>query len=166
MSIVTVSTPAGPFTIIAADTTVLAAGFTTDAEGLLSRVHPDHRGPAAANMDHIVKAVDAYFAGDLTAINAISTTQHTGGIFQAHAWSVMRDIPPGAPLTYRQFAALAGRAQAVRAAAAACARNAVALFVPCHRVVRSDGGLGGYRWGLDVKRFLIAHERQITKTGS
>ena len=51
----------------------------------------------------------------------------------------------------------------MRAAASACARNAAALFVPCHRVVRTDGTLGGYRWGLDVKRSLIAHE---SETGS
>ena len=61
-------------------------------------------------------------------------------------------------MTYTEYAAKAGRPLAVRAAAAACARNAAALFVPCHRVVRTDGGLGGFRWGLPVKRWLLAHE--------
>ncbi|MEU4712555.1 MGMT family protein, partial [Micromonospora purpureochromogenes] len=54
------------------------------------------------------------------------------------------------------------RPAAVRAAAAACARNAAALFVPCHRVLRTDGTLGGYRWGLDVKEWLLGHERRLT----
>ena len=65
-------------------------------------------------------------------------------------------------MTYTGFAELAGRPRAVRAAAAACARNAAALFVPCHRVLRTDGGLGGFRWGLDVKKWLLGHERQLT----
>jgi len=67
-------------------------------------------------------------------------------------------VPPGQPVTYSEYAALAGRPAAVRAAASACARNAAALFVPCHRVVRISGAMGGFRWGLDVKRWLLAHE--------
>ena len=76
----------------------------------------------------------------------------------------MREIKPGEPITYTAFAALAGRPAAVRAAAQACARNAPALFVPCHRVLRTDGGLGGYRWGLDVKKWLLGHERRLPVT--
>jgi methylated-DNA-[protein]-cysteine S-methyltransferase len=70
----------------------------------------------------------------------------------------MREIKPGAPVTYSEFARLAGRPAAIRAAAAACARNPVALFTPCHRVLRLDGSLGGYRWGLPVKQLLLEHE--------
>jgi methylated-DNA-[protein]-cysteine S-methyltransferase len=73
-------------------------------------------------------------------------------------------------VTYTGYARLAGRPAAVRAAAQACARNAVALFVPCHRVVRTDGTLGGYRWGLGVKRWLLDHElagtTQMAEIGS
>jgi methylated-DNA-[protein]-cysteine S-methyltransferase len=75
-----------------------------------------------------------------------------------HAWGVLRTVEPGEPVTYTGYAALAGRPAAVRAAASACARNAAALFVPCHRVVRTGGGLGGFRWGTDVKRWLLDHE--------
>ena len=78
--------------------------------------------------------------------------QRGGGAFLTHAWDVLRTVPAGAPVTYREFAALAGRPPAIRAAAQACARNAAALFVPCHRVLRTDGTLGGFRWGLPVKR--------------
>ena len=84
--------------------------------------------------------------------------QHTTGPFLAHAWRIMRDIKPGAPVTYTGFAELAGRPAAIRAAATACARNAAALFVPCHRVLGTDGTLRGYRWGLDVKTWLLRHE--------
>jgi methylated-DNA-[protein]-cysteine S-methyltransferase len=84
--------------------------------------------------------------------------QHTGGPFLAHSWHTLRAVPAGEPLSYTGFAALAGRPAAVRAAAQACARNAAALFVPCHRVLRNDGTLGGFRWGLPVKRWLLDHE--------
>ncbi|WP_333926853.1 methylated-DNA--[protein]-cysteine S-methyltransferase [Sphingomonas sp. LR61] len=61
-------------------------------------------------------------------------------------------------MTYTEFAGAMGRPDAVRAAASVCARNAPALFVPCHRVLRSDGTLGGFAWGLDVKRSLLERE--------
>ena len=77
---------------------------------------------------------------------------------QAAGWSALRGIQPGHPLTYSEFAAALGSPSAVRAAASICARNAPALFVPCHRVLRSDGSLGGFAWGLDVKRELLARE--------
>ena len=69
-----------------------------------------------------------------------------------------RQVPPGRPVSYRRYAELTGRPTAVRAAAGACAWNAAALFVPCHRVVRTDGGLGGFRWGVRIKRWLLDHE--------
>jgi len=70
----------------------------------------------------------------------------------------MRQIPPGQTWSYAELAAKAGRPDASRAAGSACARNLVAPFVPCHRVVRSDGTLGGYYYGLPVKEWLLAHE--------
>jgi len=71
---------------------------------------------------------------------------------------VLRSVAPGEPVTYTELAAMAGRPDAARAAASACARNACGLFVPCHRVVRTGGGLGGYRYGLGVKQWLLDHE--------
>lgn len=161
----TVATPAGPFTIlVGADGAVRAAGFGTDPQALLALTHPTLRGPVRerADLGTVTGAVAAYLAGDLAAIDAVPVRQHTDGVFMAHAWQVLRDVKPGDPVTYTGFAALAGRPPAVRAAAAACARNAVALFVPCHRVLRTDGSLGGYRWGLDVKKWLLGHERPLT----
>jgi methylated-DNA-[protein]-cysteine S-methyltransferase len=154
----TIDTPVGPFTIAASGDCVLASGFTDDAGTLLALVHPGLRDDGAdADLDVIVKATRAYFDGDLTAIDGVPVAQR-GGEFLGHAWEVLRTVPAGAPVTYTDYARLAGRPPAVRAAAQACARNAAALFVPCHRVVRTDGSLGGYRWGLDVKRSLLAHE--------
>jgi methylated-DNA-[protein]-cysteine S-methyltransferase len=154
----TIETPAGPFTIVASGDAVLAAGFTGDASALLALVHPALRdADADADLDVIVKAAQAYFDGDLAAIDAVPVAQKSGE-FLGHAWDVLRAVPAGTAVTYAEYARLAGRPPAVRAAAQACARNAAALFVPCHRVVRTDGSLGGYRWGLDVKQWLLAHE--------
>jgi methylated-DNA-[protein]-cysteine S-methyltransferase len=166
MASTTIGTPFGPFTIIAKDTTVLAAGFTGDVAALLPLVHPDLRTEADAELDLITKSVDAYCDGNLTAIDEIAVTQRTGGAFLAQSWDLLRSIPAESPVTYREFAERAGRPAAIRAAAQACARNAAALFVPCHRVVRTGGGMGGYRWGVSIKQQLLAHERQMTKTRS
>ncbi|MGW1058442.1 methylated-DNA--[protein]-cysteine S-methyltransferase [Micromonospora rubida] len=154
-------TPIGPLSILTGpDGAVRAAGFTPEPETLLPLMHSGLRGPVRqrAELGPVTAAVTAYLAGELTAIDTVPVEQHTGGAFMAHAWRVLREVGPGRPVTYTGYAGLAGRPAAVRAAAAACARNAAALFVPCHRVLRTDGGLGGYRWGLDVKRWLLAHE--------
>ncbi|MEV0154334.1 methylated-DNA--[protein]-cysteine S-methyltransferase [Micromonospora sp. NPDC050686] len=162
-----IDTPAGPLSVLAGpDGAVRAAGFTADPATLLPLTHPSMRGDLRhrADLGPVDRAVADYLAGDLTALDGVPVQQHTGGVFMAHAWQVLREVKPGEPVTYTGFAARAGRPAAVRAAAAACARNAVALFVPCHRVLRTDGTLGGYRWGLPVKRWLLAHERPMTAT--
>src|SRR6202034_3107954 len=82
-----------------------------------------------------------------------------GTAFQARVWRALQKIPPGRTATYTEIAAKLGQPKAVRAVANACAANKLALLVPCHRVVRQDGGLGGYRWGEDRKRTLLARER-------
>lgn len=78
--------------------------------------------------------------------------------FQKMVWNALRAIPYGETQTYQQVARRIGRPDATRAVAQACARNPVALIIPCHRVVRSDGALGGYRWGIERKRALLLHE--------
>lgn len=157
----TLDTPVGPLTVIVSEAgAVRAAGFTTDVDGLLTLVHPTLRGETrpAADAGAVGAAVRSYLDGELTALDSVPVEQRSDGPFMTQAWEVMRHIKPGSPVTYTGFAALAGRPAAIRAAAAACARNAVALFVPCHRVLRTDGSLGGYRWGLPVKAGLLDHE--------
>jgi AraC family transcriptional regulator of adaptative response/methylated-DNA-[protein]-cysteine methyltransferase len=80
--------------------------------------------------------------------------------FQKRVWEALRKIPYGATRTYSQIARALGRPSATRAVARACATNPVSIVVPCHRVVREDGNLAGYRWGLKRKRALIQHERE------
>jgi AraC family transcriptional regulator of adaptative response/methylated-DNA-[protein]-cysteine methyltransferase len=86
-----------------------------------------------------------------------------GTAFQAQVWRALQKIPPGRTTSYSEIAAALGRPQAVRAVARAIASNNIALLVPCHRVVRSDGDLAGYRWGRERKRALIAREREAAQ---
>ena len=156
----TLDTPDGPFTILVDDRQrVLSSGWTTDHQEILDRLS------AAARPQHVregetdaAAAARAYYAGDLSAIDAVAVKQ-TGTALQLAGWAALRRIDAGAPLTYTGFAAVLDNPRAVRAAASICARNAPALFVPCHRVLRSDGSLGGFAWGLDVKERLLARER-------
>jgi methylated-DNA-[protein]-cysteine S-methyltransferase len=156
-----VDTPIGPFTaLVDADGAVLAAGWTADAENLRLLIHPALRPTQLRRQDSlgaVSAAVIAYHQGDLTAIDTIPVRQQSGE-FLTYAWEILRKIPAGEPVTYTEYAALAGRPAATRAAANACARNAAALFVPCHRVLRIGGNLGGFRWGLEAKRWLLDHE--------
>ncbi|HEX6509101.1 MAG TPA: bifunctional DNA-binding transcriptional regulator/O6-methylguanine-DNA methyltransferase Ada [Chloroflexota bacterium] len=86
--------------------------------------------------------------------------------FQRRVWELLRAIPYGSTKTYREIAGELGDPNAARAVAGACAANPVAIAVPCHRVVRGDGGLGGYRWGIERKRRLLAQERESVVTAS
>jgi AraC family transcriptional regulator, regulatory protein of adaptative response / methylated-DNA-[protein]-cysteine methyltransferase len=81
-----------------------------------------------------------------------------GTAFQLRVWRKLLEIPRGETRTYTQLAAEMGRPQAVRAVAHACASNRLGVIVPCHRVVRADGSLAGYRWGIERKRALLAAE--------
>jgi AraC family transcriptional regulator of adaptative response/methylated-DNA-[protein]-cysteine methyltransferase len=81
-----------------------------------------------------------------------------GTVFQQRVWRALQRIPPGATATYAEIAQRIGAPKSVRAVAQACAANALAVAIPCHRVVRGDGGLAGYRWGIRRKRALLARE--------
>jgi AraC family transcriptional regulator of adaptative response/methylated-DNA-[protein]-cysteine methyltransferase len=83
-----------------------------------------------------------------------------GTAFQQRVWRALREIPAGETRTYAQIAAEVGSRDAVRAVGSACGKNPVAVAVPCHRVIASDGKLGGYRWGLERKQALLARERE------
>jgi methylated-DNA-[protein]-cysteine S-methyltransferase len=159
----TMATPAGPLTVVVSEAgAVRATGFTDDVQELLVLIHPSLRlrqeAVAVDDIGPVAAAIRSYLDGNVTAIDEVAVEQVSGGEFMPHAWEVMRTIKPGVPVTYSQFAELSGRPAAIRAAAAACARNPVALFTPCHRVLRMDGSLGGYRWGLPVKRWLLDFE--------
>ncbi|MGY1637952.1 methylated-DNA--[protein]-cysteine S-methyltransferase [Geodermatophilus sp. SYSU D00742] len=163
-----IDTPPGPFTVVVTSApdgsdVVLASGWTDDVAELLPVVHRSLRPTWVERAEHlpVLDTVEAFVDGDVAAIDDVPVRQRSGP-FLEDAWEVLRTVPAGEPDTYAAFAARCGRPSAVRAAANACARNAAALFVPCHRVLGSDGGLGGFRWGTPVKRWLLDHEAAAT----
>jgi AraC family transcriptional regulator of adaptative response/methylated-DNA-[protein]-cysteine methyltransferase len=81
-----------------------------------------------------------------------------GTPFQQRVWQALREIPAGATASYAQIARRIGAPESVRAVAQACGANPIAVAIPCHRVVRSDGALSGYRWGIERKRALLDRE--------
>ena len=166
-----VATPPGPFTVVVTtgadgEDVVLASGWTDDVSDLLPVVHRSLRPTWVERADTlpVLDVVAAFTAGDVAAIHAVPVRQRSGP-FLTDAWEVLRTVPAGRPDTYAEFAARCGRPSAVRAAAGACARNAAALFVPCHRVLATGGGLGGFRWGTPVKRWLLDHEAEHAPVG-
>lgn len=164
-TIQTLDTPDGAFTILADDAgRVLASGWTADAPTILERL-PQRSRPSTFDRGETdaAAAVRAYYDGELGAIDDVAVSQH-GTPMQLAGWAALRRITPGRPLTYSEFATELGSPSAVRAAASICARNAPALFVPCHRVLRTGGALGGFAWGLDVKRQLLDREAGLVRS--
>jgi AraC family transcriptional regulator of adaptative response/methylated-DNA-[protein]-cysteine methyltransferase len=108
-----------------------------------------------------VSAIVAHLSGKLPHLDLPLDVQASA--FRLRVWEELRRIPYGETRTYAQVAAAIGRPAAVRAVANACAANPAALVTPCHRVVRSDGGLGGYRWGVERKEKLLLREKSLEK---
>ena len=122
---------------------MLASGWTAEIDDLIGLIHPSLMlGDVLqrAELGDLTKVVTAYHDGDLTAIDTVPVKQ-VSGPFLGLAWDALRTVKAGEPVTYSEYAVVAGRPGAIRAAANACARNAAALFVPCHRVLRTDGTL-------------------------
>jgi methylated-DNA-[protein]-cysteine S-methyltransferase len=113
--------------------------------------------PSATAVRAAVEALTAYAGGDVDALDSVVVRQ-PGGPFMQRAWDELRGVKAGETDTYAGLAIRAGSPAAVRAAGQACAKNHVAPFVPCHRILRTDGSLGGYAYGLPVKEALLVHE--------
>jgi AraC family transcriptional regulator of adaptative response/methylated-DNA-[protein]-cysteine methyltransferase len=118
------------------------------------RAHIQHD---PAHMSQWVQAVIQHLDGWQPHLDLPLDLQATA--FQRRVWQELQRIPPGETRTYAQIAAALGDPQAARAVAGACASNRLAVIIPCHRVIRSDGTLGGYRWGLARKTALLAREK-------
>ena len=158
----TVLTPDGPFGIVANEEAVLASGWTDDISSLVAAIHPSLRPDSlpresGLSFDAAPAAVNAYYDGDFEAPLLVPIHQQASS-FRLRAWTALRSIQAGYPITYADLAARAGSPLAVRAAGSACATNPAALFQPCHRVVRTGGALGGFGFGLEVKKALLARE--------
>ena|SRR5690554_276626 len=129
-------------------------------ESALRELYPNARRAdarhASPNVKGILSEVIAFIDAPAQELD-IALDLH-GTDFQRRVWQALRQVPLGQRATYAEIARAIGRPTASRAVAGACAANRVSLAVPCHRIVRSDGGLSGYRWGVARKRALLERE--------
>ena len=161
----TVEVPGGRVVVVVDpdDRAVVASGFTdldtvfgflSDTEQARGHVPVPRTAPSVRPA---AEALTAYAAGDVDALDRVVVRQ-PGGPFMQRAWVELRGVKAGETDSYAGLAIRAGSPAAVRAAGQACAKNHVAPFVPCHRILRTDGTLGGYAYGLPVKEALLVHE--------
>ncbi|CBW73611.1 ADA regulatory protein / O6-methylguanine-DNA methyltransferase (EC 2.1.1.63) [Mycetohabitans rhizoxinica HKI 454] len=156
------STRLGPILIAATERGLCKVAFGDDEASLLHALHEEFRHAKRVcdpeRLAHYVERIDAYLDG-----RADPTHLPFDGVataFQRRVWDALRRIPYGQTRSYTEVAAELGVPNAVRAVAAACAANPVALVIPCHRVVQKSGALAGYRWGLQRKAALLDAERR------
>lgn len=157
------ATPTGPMLIVTDERGRLRAADWETHAARMNRLLGLHYGGSVALAERAgavsaaARALDAYFAGELSAVEGVETAT-AGTDFQREVWSGLRTIPAGATLSYAGLATRIGRGPAVRAVGAANGANPVAIVVPCHRVIGADGSLTGYGGGVERKRWLLAHE--------
>ena len=155
----TLSSPIGKLYILSRGTIVLGlnlSGFQ-DLLSSLSNKELEEKIGKTSKISGITDKLEDYFDGDLKAINAISVKQ-PGGDFSQAAWASMRKIKAGTAESYADLAYRAGSPAAVRAAGSACAKNKIAIIIPCHRIIKSGGAIGAYGWGVNKKVWLLEHE--------
>jgi methylated-DNA-[protein]-cysteine S-methyltransferase len=154
----TTETPLGVFGLVSHGGSLVAAGFTGDYDELL--LPSWHDGIDEVELlEGITDRVAAYFDGDVKALDSVSTAPE-GSDRKKAAWEAMRKVPPG-PLSYAGLAQRMPPPASARSAARACATNPIALIVPCHRFIGSDGKMHGYYWGIDRKEWLLKHEQKF-----
>ncbi|MFO0583728.1 MAG: methylated-DNA--[protein]-cysteine S-methyltransferase [Anaeromyxobacter sp.] len=152
-----VATPAGAVRFTARGGRITRVWFETGADG------PPARGGGAADAAVLREAaaqLRAWVSGGRSGFEL--PVEQPGTPFQRSVWAALAAIPPGETRSYGAIAAALGRPGAARAVGAACARNRLAVLVPCHRAVGADGSLTGFAWGVERKRWLLEHERGAT----
>ena len=155
-------TSLGALLVAASARGVCAIALGPDPEALLHEFLKDFSGAEIVAGDAGFEALVAQVAGLVEAPEraAALPVDLRGTAFQRRVWVALREIPPGQTLSYGELAARIGAPRAVRAVAAACGANRLAIAVPCHRVVAKDGALTGYRWGVERKAALLAREAE------
>ncbi len=157
----TTDSPVGPLLLAATELGVVRVAYQSEDHGAVLQVLADRISPrilnAPARLDSIRRELDQYFAGHLRNFDVPLDWRLSTG-FRRTVLAHLSDIAYGHTATYAAVAQLAGNPKAVRAVGTACATNPLPVVVPCHRVLRSDGSLGGYLGGPEAKRTLLALE--------
>lgn len=157
-------TALGLMAMAATDKGVCFVDFAGNEATLVDRLmaqFPDNaicssRGQARDALDCWIEALNLHISGG--AVSPDLPLDMRGSAFQIMVWQFLLTVAEGCVMSYGAVAEAMGKPRAARAVAAACAKNAIAVLVPCHRVIRGDGGLGGYRWGIERKQWLLAKE--------
>jgi AraC family transcriptional regulator of adaptative response/methylated-DNA-[protein]-cysteine methyltransferase len=152
-------TPLGTMLLAGSAEGVCALYFGDDEAALQAELSRElHSEPVRddAALHHWTSAILAHLDGRPDA-PAVPLHLH-GTAFQRRVWAALQAIPPGTTRSYREVAKSLGMPTAARAVARGCATNAISVLIPCHRVIRGDGHLGGYRWGLARKQLLLDRE--------
>jgi AraC family transcriptional regulator, regulatory protein of adaptative response / methylated-DNA-[protein]-cysteine methyltransferase len=158
-------TALGPLLVAATGRGVCFAQFGANEAALVSQLRGEFSKAqlvvsgmtSSPELDAWIEALERHIGG--TAPRPELPLDIRGTAFQVRVWKFLLGVPEGAVVSYGEVATGIGEPKAVRAAASACAANKIAVLIPCHRVLRGDGGLGGYRWGLERKRALLDAER-------
>lgn len=156
-------TPFGEALVMATDRGICGVAFCEDCGREAALEDMTSRWPAAQVRQDTGRVADlarAAFGGDAASLHLM------GAPFQIKVWEALLHIPSGQVTTYSDIARVIGHPKAVRAVGTAVGRNPVSLFIPCHRALRKSGGLGGYHWGLPVKRAILAYEAARADGGS
>lgn len=151
----------------ATDRGICFIGFADSREELLDRLHAEYRNARVEPMNEPyspqfalwMDALVEHLSGDSPSPQLPLDLRASA--FEMRVWNYLARIPSGDVSSYGEVAAAIGRPGAARAVASACARNPAAVLIPCHRVIRGSGALGGYRWGVARKRALIERERSM-----
>lgn len=162
-----IKTPVGPMLALADEHVLYILEFvgSRHSERKIKRLQQQLQAEivdgCSAPIELIKQELAAYFAGELTEFK--TPLYQDGSQFQQQVWDTLQRIPSGKTCSYAALASAVGKPKAVRAAASANAANHHAIIIPCHRVISSDGGLGGYAGGLERKAWLLEHEKRQLK---
>ena len=167
ISWVALDTPLGPIALAATDHGLCFLEFGASKHALEQRLQDEFPNAIRAEANASTTALRQWHEAIVATINTGANMPNLpldirATAFEALVWTYLRTIPAGETRSYAEVASAIGKPSATRAVANACGRNPVALAIPCHRVIRASGELGGYRWGLDKKTALLTTERQAS----
>lgn len=154
-----VDSPIGPLTLIAAARGLQGLLFGDESDRCRDGFHAPATDAAAPVLQTASRQLHEYFAGERRAFDL--PLAMNGTPFQQRVWDALLQIPFGETTTYGRLATLLGKPAAMRAVGAANGRNPIAIIVPCHRVIGSNGDLTGFGGGLNTKAWLLSHERSV-----
>ncbi len=156
------STALGQALLVQSQQGIRALFFAETEQDLLNALHTLYSGQDCQRQDARLRAVLENIVATWQANQPLDLPLDLQGTdFQKKVWKALLSIPFGEVWTYSQLAAYIGQPSAFRAVASACAKNKLAIIVPCHRVISKNGQLGGYRWGLQRKQLLLQHEQKL-----